>query len=81
MALTPRTRQKLEGTGKRASELGVLGSPREQSWGLNLPEVAQEKGRKAAGGAMLRQGEDSGAGPGSELGMGLMSAAHLSWNF
>lgn len=59
--------------------LGDLGSTPKQSLGLNLAEVTQEKGRKAVGTAMPRQGEDNGAGPGNELCVGLMSAVHLSW--
>lgn len=76
-----------ENTGTEANckaevgrELGRdLGSTHEQSLGLNLPEVAGEKGRKAAGTAMPRQGEDNSAGPGNELCTGMMSAVHLSW--
>lgn len=68
-------RQKLEGSWEGSVSAGDLGSTPKQSLGLNLAEVAQEKGRKAVGTAMPRQGEDSGAGPGNELCVGLMS-----WN-
>lgn len=67
------------GAAKGPSWLGDLGSTHKQSLGLKPPKVAREKRRKAAGTVTLSQGEDNGAGPGNELCVGLLSAAHLSW--